>query len=81
MLRIQFCLSVALMLIAFVCGIARVEIFQLCVAISALIHYFTLVAMMWLAAETVLMLQKLISAVKISTAYFVIASFICWGRF
>lgn len=80
MLRIQFCLSVALMLVAFVCGIARVEIFELCVTISALIHYFTLVAMMWIATEAVLMLQKLVSATKTSAAYFVVASLICWGE-
>ncbi len=80
MLRIQFCLSVALMLVAFVCGIARVEIFALCVSMSALIHYFTLVAMMWMAAEAVLMFQKLISATKTSVAYFVIASLICWCK-
>ncbi len=80
MLRIQFCLSVALMMVAFLCGIARVEIFELCVSISALIHYFTLVAMMWIAAEAVLMLQKLIAATKTSAAYFVIASLICWSK-
>ena len=78
--RIQFCLAVALMLLAFVCGIERVEVFAFCVSISALIHYFTLVSMMWMAAEALLMFQKLIIATKTSVAYFIIASIICWCK-
>lgn len=70
------------MLLAFVCGIERIEIFEVCVTISALIHYFSLVAMMWLAAEAFLMFQKLIVMFKkTSVAYFVIVSLICWRKF
>jgi len=79
-LRVQFCLSLALMLLAFVCGIERVTIFELCVSISALIHYFTLVSMMWMAAEALLMLLKLL-VTKVSVAYFVVASIICWRKY
>ena len=49
---------------------------------SALIHYFTLVAMMWMGAEAVLMFQKLVIVfVRITTRYIVAVSIICWCKF
>ena len=48
------------MLIVFVVGIDKTGVYGGCVTGSALIHYFTLVAVMWMGAEAVLMFQKLI---------------------
>ena len=49
-------------------------------AVSVLIHYFTLVAVMWMGAEALLMFQKLVIVfVQITTRFIVILSLICWG--
>ena len=53
-----------------------------CVMVSVLVHYFTLVAVMWMGAESLLMFQKLIIVFTQVTTRFVIAvSVICWSEF
>ena len=51
-------------------------------AVSALIHYFTLVAVMFMGAEAVLMFKKLVISVfsSTSTKFFVGVSLICWRK-
>ena len=50
--------------------------------VSVLIHYFTLVAVMWMGAEAVLMFQKFVIVfARISTRYIIAISIICWGMF
>ena len=50
-------------------------------AVSALIHYFTLVAVMFMGAEAVLMFQKLVLVFgSTSTKFFVTMSLICWCK-
>ena len=62
-------------------GIDRTDVFEGCVTVSVLIHYFTLAAVMWMGAEAVLMFQKLaIVFVQITTRYIVIVSLICWCK-
>ena len=69
------------MLIVFVAGIDQTDPFGGCVAVSALIQYFTLVSVMWMGAEAVLMFQKLVIVfVQITTKYIVIVSLICWRK-
>ena len=52
-----------------------------CVTVSALVHYFTLVAVMWMGAEALFMFQKLVLVfVEITTKYIIIVSVICWGK-
>ena len=52
-----------------------------CIFISVTIHYFALVAVMWMAAEAVLMFQKLIIVfVTITAKQVVIVSLICWSK-
>ena len=69
------------MLIIFVCGINRTAIHGACVAVSALIHYFTLVAVMFMGAEAVLMFQKLVIVFgSTSTKFFITVSLICWCK-
>jgi hypothetical protein len=69
------------MLVVFVVGIDRTEVFEGCVTVSVLIHYFTLVAVMWMGAEALLMFQKLVIVfVQITTCYIVIVSLVCWCK-
>lgn len=69
------------MLIVFIIGIDRTELYGGCVAVSALIQYFTLVAVMWMGAEAVLMFQKLVIVfVRISARYIIAVSFVCWCK-
>ena len=50
-------------------------------AVSALIHYFTLVAVMFMGAEAVLMFQKLVIVFgSTSTKFFITVSLICWRK-
>ncbi|KAL5497494.1 hypothetical protein EMCRGX_G013970 [Ephydatia muelleri] len=77
--HIQLCCALFGMLLIFVIGIDRTEHFEGCVAVSVLIHYFTLVAVMWMGAEALLMFQKLVIVfVQITTRFIVILSLICW---
>jgi len=52
------------------------------VAVSALIHYFTLVAVMWMGAEAVLMFQKLVVVfAHITTKFIIVVSLVCWCKY
>ena len=52
-----------------------------CVTLSLLVHYLTLVAVMWMGAEALLMFQKLVIVfVRITTKFIVIVSLICWSK-
>ena len=47
--------------------------------VSVLIHYFTLVAVMWMGAEALFMFQKIVIVfVRISTHYLIAITLICW---
>jgi len=51
------------------------------VAVSVLIHYFTLVAVMFMGAEAVLMFQKLVLVFGSTSAKFLVAvSLVCWCK-
>ena len=69
------------MLIVFVCGINQTSVYGGCVLVSAMIHYFTLVSVMWMGAEAVLMFQKLVLVFHHTTTKFIITvSLICWCK-
>ena len=52
-----------------------------CVFISVSVHYFTLVAVMLMAAAALLMFQKVVLVfVRIMVKQFVIVSLICWSK-
>ena len=79
--HIQLSLALLGMLVVFAVGIDRTEVFEGCVTVSVLIHYFTLVAVMWMGAEALLMFQKLVIVfVHITTRYIVIVSLVCWCK-
>ena len=80
--HVQLCLALLGMLLVFVAGIDRTEVFEGCVTVSVLIHYFTLVAVMWMGAEALLMFQKLVIVfVQITTRYIIILSLVCWCKY
>ena len=80
--HIQLCCALIGMLLVFVTGIDKTGNFGGCVTVSVLIHYFTLVSVMWMGAEAMLMFQKLVIVfVQITTRYIVTVSLICWGRY
>eukprot|EP00731_Ephydatia_muelleri_P018411 Em0011g451a len=77
--HIQLCCALFGMLLIFVTGIDRTEHLGGCVSVSVLIHYFTLVAVMWMGAEALLMFQKIVIVfVQITTRFIVVLSLICW---
>ena len=79
--HVQLSLAIGLMLIVFAIGIDRSEVFGICVTMSALIQYFTLVSVMWMGAEAVLMFQNLVIVfVQITTRYIVTVSLVCWCK-
>ena len=80
-LRIQFCIAMILMLISFAAGIERVQLFEVCVTISALIHYLTLVSLLWMAAEALLVFQKAIISTNVSRKFFFIVTIVCWCKY
>ncbi len=80
--HIQLSLAILCMLIVFVVGIERVEVYGGCVLVSVLIHYFSLVSVMWMGAEALLMFQKLVIVfMNITTKFIVILSLVCWCKF
>ena len=57
------------------------SIYGLCLLVSILVHYFTLVAVLWMGAEAVLIFTKvIIFFVTISSKFIWTVSIICWGK-
>ena len=84
--HVQLCLALLTMyiltLILVVLSAERVDtIYGGCVFLSLLVHYFTLVAVMWMGAEGLLMFQKLaIVFVQITAKFIVTVSIVCWSK-
>ena len=52
-----------------------------CIFISVTVHYFTLVAVMWMGAEALVMFQKVIIVfVQLTKMQLIIVSMICWSK-
>jgi hypothetical protein len=85
--HIQLCLAMLFMLIvSFVLVVYSAQgfpiIYEGCVAISVLVHYFTLASVMWMGAEALLMFKKLVMVFKKVTAKFIVSvSFVCWSTY
>ena len=58
--HVQLAMSMMFMLIVFVAGIDRTENRAGCITVGVLLHYLILVTWMWMAAEAVLLFQKLV---------------------
>ena len=65
-------LVVALVLVAFSAENVT-AIYGGCVTVSVLVHYFTLVAVMWMGAEALLMFQKLVIIFTQITTKFIVS--------
>ena len=80
-LAIFFMLIVSLVLVALSAEKAT-ALYEGCATVSVLVHYFTLVAVMWMGAESLLMFQKLVIVfMQITTKFIVSVSIICWSKF
>ena len=77
--HIQLCVAIAFMLIVFVAGIDKVEVIGGCMAVSVLLHYFTLASVLWMLAEGLLLFQKLVFVFhKVTKKGIIITSVACW---
>ena len=69
------------MLVAFSAG-GITTVYGGCMTVSVLVHYFTLVSVMWMGAEALLMFQKLVYVFyKITTKFIITVSIVCWSKF
>ena len=52
-----------------------------CIIVSVTVHYFALVAVMWMGAEALVMFQKIIIVfVRLTKMQLTIVSIICWSK-
>ena len=80
--HIQLCLSLAAMLIIFIAGIHQTENRAGCISVGVLIHYFSLVAWMWMGAEALLMFKKLVLVFgEVTLRFLLLVSLTCWGEY
>ena len=76
-----FMLSVSLALVALSVQ-GKTDPYGGCMMVSILVHYFTLVAVMWMGAEALLMFQKLVIIfTRVTTRFMVYVSIICWSKY
>ena len=69
------------MLVVFASGIEQTDEYKVCVTMSVLIHYFTLVAWMWMGAEAVFLFKKLVIVFfQMTTRYIIAVSLVCWCK-
>ena len=62
-------------------GINRTENRTGCIIVGVLLHYFVLVAWMWIGAEALLLFQKLfIKPNEVGMVYIAVVSVNCWGE-
>ena len=79
--HIQLAVSLFLMLVIFLAGIDQTENRAGCITVGVLLHYLILVAWMWMAAEALLLFQKLVIVfVTVSLKYLITVSLICWSE-
>ena len=79
--HVQLSIALFFMLLVFIVGVDKKAVYEGCVTVSALLHYFSLVSVMWMGAEAVLLFQKLVLVFrKLTTRKIVITSIGCWGK-
>ena len=79
--HIQLSVALFCMLVVFAFGIGAVDVYGGCIVVSILIHYFSLVSVMWMGAEALLLFQKLIIVfMRIIKKFLIILSLICWSK-
>ena len=90
-LRTQLCVSLLLLLLAYVGHIVidytdtlPQDIGIPCTVVSVFTHYFTLTSLVWLGSEALLMVRKLAFGQRLgkpANLYFAIISITSWGEF
>ena len=79
--HIQLSIAIFLMLVVFVAGVDKTEVVGGCIAASVLIHYFTLVSVLWMLAESLHMIHKLEFVFhRITKKHIIFASIACWCK-
>lgn len=84
--NIQLSIALLLMLVmalvlVVISSEAATVLYEGCVFISISVHYFTLVAVMWMAAAALLMFQKVVLVfIRITATQLVIVSLMCWCK-
>ena len=85
--HVQLCISLLLMyvfvLVLFVTGSVDPAntLYGGCIFVSITVHYFALVAVMWMGAEALVMFQKIIIVfVQLTKMQLTIVSIICWSK-
>ena len=74
-------MALTCMYIVFASGIEQTNTRAGCITVGVLIHYFSLVAWMWMGAEALLMFQKLVIVFgTISWKHILLASIVCWSK-
>ena len=69
------------MFLVFLVGVDRTENEHVCVAMSYLIHYFTMASVMWMFAEALYMVKSfLIVFGKITTKFIIPLSLCAWSK-
>ncbi|XP_072026659.1 adhesion G-protein coupled receptor G7-like [Amphiura filiformis] len=78
---IHFCISLLSLYVVFVAGIDTAVNSKVgCVVVAALIHYFTLTTMMWMAVEARNLYSKLVTVFGAERDWFMkVATLIAWG--
>lgn len=72
------------MYVVFIVGIGRTENFAACVAVSVLIHYFTLAAVTWMMATCTfifwIMVVNPFAKSKFNSCNMLLITLLCWGK-
>ena len=75
------CMYVLTLILVMISAEKVTAIYGGCVTLSLLVHYFTLVAVMWMGAEALLMFQKLVIVfIQITAKFIAFISLICWSK-
>ena len=85
--HIQLCLAMLFMLtVSFVLVVYSAKhlyiLYEGCVVVSFLVHYFTLASVMLMGAEALIMFKKLVLIFsQVTTKFIVSVSIVCWSMF
>ena len=80
----NLCLAILLFLIIFVSGIESVESESTCVTVAAMLHYFVLVAVIWMGAEAFhLFVAVVLDSLpgELGGAFVLKCAVVAWGKF
>lgn len=79
--HIQLCIAILFTLVVFVAGVDKTAVVGGCIAASVLIHYFSLASVMWMLAESLLLLQNVVLVFqKVTMTWIIITSLLCWCK-